>query len=161
MSFRNWTQADVEAHNAKVFGRGGEPRTSPLEIVGLAKAEAAPVAAEAMPEEHSSITCEKEQHDEIMKWADGVGLPYDHSPMDRPQYQGNGRADFLFFLDGKMRWVEQKFGKGKLTKAQSEWQFQMSSAGNAGLNSWTVAETIAYLRREFFPTEINKLKEKE
>jgi hypothetical protein len=49
------TQQQVDEHQRKHFGLGGEPSTSPLEIEGRAKAEAAPVAAEAMPERESDV----------------------------------------------------------------------------------------------------------
>lgn len=115
-------------------------------------------SAEAMPEEHSSITCEADQHAELIKWADGHRIAYRHSPMHEAHKEGDGEPDFLFMANRKVVFVEMKFGRHKKpTKKQQERQDYYHFCGVRGDTFWTIAEAIYFVSEHL----IDKLKEQE
>jgi hypothetical protein len=99
-------------------------------------------------EEASCVTCEADQHVALMKWADFHGIAYEHSRMDRATSGIVGTPDFYFMRDGKVIWVEMKFGKGKLTKAQEERQAVLRTCGILGTTSYTIADAIAFVKSQ-------------
>ena len=102
------TQQQVDEFNLHRFG---------LELP-LAKEESAPLHVPDHSEEHSSITGESDQHEQLVKWAKFNGIVYRHSPMGRPHFEGNGELDFWLAKNGGVCAVEMKFGKRKPTHEQ-------------------------------------------
>jgi hypothetical protein len=105
-----------------------------------------------MPEEHSSITCEGDQHSELMKWAKGRRIAYrhspmhGHSPMHEAHKEGNGEPDFLFMANRKVVFVEMKFGRHeKPSKKQQERQDYYRFCGVRGDTFWTIREAIYFV----------------
>jgi hypothetical protein len=150
------TMQQVIDHQLKHFGQGGESRNVPSGTVGVAKAEAAPVAAPACPAEaidENGINCEDDQHAQLIKWADGHRIAYRHSPMHAANMEGNGEPDFLFLKDGKCCFVEMKFEKGKPTNAQRDRQAYYLLCGVSGKTFWTVRDAIAFVTEQLLTKE--------
>jgi hypothetical protein len=98
MSFKNWTEADVQRFNAR--SRGNPP---PDDAQGLGK-----------PVEH-----EADLHDDIEAYCKGRGWIYRHDRMDRPTTGQVGWPDFVIFGEHpKIFIIEAKAKGGKLTLAQ-------------------------------------------
>lgn len=141
----------IAMRDAMEFGLGDKGSTSPLETEGRAKAEAALIVAEA---EHSSITCEAEQHAQLIKWAKFNGIVYRHSPMDRKHFEGNGEPDFWFAKSGKVCCVEMKFGTNEPTKAQCERIEELNRADVPADWFKTVASAIVFVTKHLLNDEI-------
>lgn len=155
------SQSDYEAFLAKsaaravravTLGHGGEPRNSPSETEGAAKEQSEPLPDVAVWEEVSCVTCEADQHDALMKWANYYGIAYEHSRMDQATSGIVGTPDFYFMKNGKVVWVEMKFGKGKLSKAQEERQAVLKTCGIDGRTAWTIADAIAFVKEKILFT---------
>lgn len=134
----------------KHFGRGGAKDDAAPTAASSGEAVISPGVDTACPAEaiteHSSITCEADQHKEILKWASGNCIAVRHSRMDTEHGEGNGEPDFIFMKDGRVCVVEQKFGKNKPTKAQRDRMAEYEASGVPGAFSLTVAETIAFAK---------------
>lgn len=97
MTFRNWTQAQVEQHNARV-GRYGAPKT---------------VVPDASKEE-------KRLHQEILDYCKRKQWIALHGSMAEPTARVLGEFDFTILADrGRVFFVEVKTAKGKLTLEQA------------------------------------------
>jgi hypothetical protein len=102
-------------------------------------------ANECELEENSAITCEADQHAQILKWANFQGIFVRHSPMDRPQYEGNGMLDFFLMFQGRVCALEMKFGRDKKpTVDQRKCMAALTRAGIPNDVFWTVNEAIAF-----------------
>ncbi len=98
-TFKNWTEAEVAWHNAKVAA----PRVVDLASSG----ETAGGASEA------------KLHDQIIEECKRRGWYYVHSRMDRATTTALGVPDFIIAApDGRTFWIEAKSKTGKLKSEQ-------------------------------------------
>lgn len=128
-------------------GRSAESSAAPLGVN--------PAWLKIGRKEHSDITCEADQHREILKWAKFNGIIVRHSRMDCEHGEGNGEPDFIAMKWGRVCAVEQKHGKNKPTKAQRDRMAEYEAAGIPGLFSWTVADTCAFMRKHLLKPTID------
>lgn len=95
--FANWTQADIDRHNAKVTGKPVEqPKPT-----------------------NKAVERERDLHDDIEAHCREQGYLYRHDRMDMPTTGQVGWPDWSIFLPNtKVIFLECKSRKGKATTAQ-------------------------------------------
>jgi hypothetical protein len=104
--FSTWSQADVDAHNARCRSEGDHE---------LARA--------ALPE--------RRLHDQIIDYCARQWPPWPciHARMDRRSTIAIGCHDFTIFAPGRVICIECKRVGGKMTTEQIGWAFQMQKVG--------------------------------
>jgi hypothetical protein len=139
------TEAARERARQKRFGLGGVLATSPSSPVGGAQSEDAPADAQAMPNiDEAGITSEKKQHQKYKSWLSLVGIAWVTTRMDKKSPIGNGAPDFFAMKNGKVIWIEFKYGANKPDADQLKAQAELASCGIDGKNCWSLADAIKY-----------------
>lgn len=113
-SFSEWTQADADAHNAK-----------------MSKAVLKGGALKTWNEDSEQADDEGDLHDEIIADLRALGWPYAHNRMDKKSTAGNGVTDFIIAGSrGRTFWIECKARGKKRSPAQQAFAAQLERFGH-------------------------------
>lgn len=128
-TFKNWTEAELHAHNAKVAG------------------EKAVVASEGCSDE-------SKLHEQIIEACKQRGFYYVHSRMDRRTTTALGVVDFIVALDGgRTLWVEAKAGKRKPTREQAGTLLWLEQLGHKAVVCRSLTDFLNAVDSSLKPTD--------
>jgi hypothetical protein len=122
-TFSQWTQAEVEQHNARVQPANRIP----------------PSAPDPSPE--------SKLHEQIIAFCKQRGWYYVHSRMDKPTTTQKGVVDFVIAIPGAQTlWVEAKGAKTKITREQAGTLHWLGTLGHRTAVVRSLAEFMAWVR---------------
>jgi hypothetical protein len=149
------TEAARERARQKRFGVFAGHGTSPSSPVGGEKSEDAPADVQPIPNiDEAGITSERNQHQQFKSWMSYFGIAWVTTRMDKKSPIGNGAPDFFAMKNGKIIWIEFKYGVNKPDADQLKAQAELASCGIDGKNCWSLADAILYTTEKLLKEKI-------
>ena len=143
-----FTRQQAEEHQRKHFGLGVEPGTSLFESEGRAKAEAAPLDAEAIPDPPDPMP-ESEMHQKFGQWLNQADLRrVIHAPFGKKSQLPEGWPDWTIPIPKTIICIEMKGPDGMLEPKQIECIAWLRSLGIEVLVTKSLAEAIMFVKEK-------------